>query len=160
MKRLSCELWLDGRRHTGIVRDVSELGLFVQTRAKAATGSELELAFPAEGGRAELRVVARVARRDILSAHFAVAGAGGLGLEVLESVTGLAPLLHGAGFGAMEPAPVGDANTMRPFRVRVKQLQGQRIQTIAVRAPSVHSARARALHRAGPGWKVSEVLEA
>ena len=60
-----------GQAPSGIVRDVSEQGLYVQTRVRAATGDELELVFAAEGERAELRVNARVARLDRLTAHFA-----------------------------------------------------------------------------------------
>jgi hypothetical protein len=97
-RRLSCELWVAGKRHTGIVRDVSEFGLYVQTRVRVATGDRIEMVFPAEGERAELRVNARVVRLDRVSAHFATQNAGGLGLEVREPPRGLAPLLQDAGF--------------------------------------------------------------
>jgi len=157
-RRLSLELWAGETRHTGILRDVSERGVFVQTRAKVLPGEELEIAFPAEDGRPELRVVARVARRDVLSTQFASAGAGGLGLEVLEDASSLQPLLQDAGFEAT-PAKADDANTLRPFHVKLKQILGTRTQTVQVRAPSVPSARARALQRAGRGWKVSAVSQ-
>jgi hypothetical protein len=159
-RRLSCELWIEGKRHTGILRDVSEVGLYVQTRVKAAAGAELELVFPAEGERPEVRLVMRVARLDRLSAHFAGSGAGGLGLELLESTTGLGPLLAGAGFAsAAPPLVVGDALSMRPFRVKLTALAGGRTQMISVTAPGKEGARSRALTRAGKGWKVSEVCE-
>lgn len=157
-RRLACELWLEGRLHTGIVRDVSAIGLFVQTRLRAEPDTELELVFRAEGNREEIRAAARVARQNTLSAHFDSSGTGGLGLEVLEDAGRLAPLLEDAGF-QRAPAQAADAQLMRPFRVRLKQVQGGRSQMVAVRAPSLQSARARALHRAGRGWKVSEVLE-
>jgi PilZ domain-containing protein len=99
-RRLGCELWIAGKRHTGFVRDVSESGLYVQTRVRAATGDQIELVFPAEGQRAELRVRARVARLDRISAHFATAAAAGLGLEVVRPPRALAPLLVSAGFPA------------------------------------------------------------
>jgi len=103
-RRLSCELWIAGKRHSGILRDVSELGLYVQTRARAATGDEIELVFPAERQRAELRVRARVARLDRIAAHFATSNAAGLGLEVVRPPRALAPLLVSAGFPAAGPA--------------------------------------------------------
>ena len=104
-RRLSCELWIAGKRHSGFVRDVSEGGLYVQTRARATAGSEVEIVFAAEGARPELRVIARVARLDRISAHFAASrGAGGLGLEVLRPPRSLAPLLAEAGFTTAAPA--------------------------------------------------------
>ena len=102
-RRLSCEIWIGGKRHTGFVKDVSEDGIYVQTRLRAATGSELELVFAAEGARPELRVRARVARMHRLSAHLATSGAGGLGLAVVQPPRALAPLLAKAGFKAGAP---------------------------------------------------------
>src|SRR5437867_991178 len=67
-RRLACEIWIEGKRHTGFVRDVSEDGLYVQTRVRAVPGAEVGLVFAAEGSRAELRVRARVARLHRLSA--------------------------------------------------------------------------------------------
>jgi hypothetical protein len=100
-RRLACELWIDGKRHSGFVRDVSEDGLYVQTRARATTGSVVELVFAADGARPELRVTARVARLDRLSRHIAASGgAGGLGFEVVRPPRALAPLLANAGFTA------------------------------------------------------------
>ena len=157
-RRLSCELWIAGKRHTGIVRDVSELGLYVQTRVRAAAGDELELVFPADGTRAELRVAVRVARLDRLSAHFATSGAGGLGFEVREPARGLAPLLEEAGF-ATAPAPTAGDVALRPYRVKLIAIAGGRTQTIRVNAPGKDGARSRALARAGKGWKISEVCD-
>jgi hypothetical protein len=157
-RRLSCELWIAGKRHTGIVRDVSEVGLYVQTRVRAAGGDEIEVVFPAEGERAELRVNARVARLDRLSAHFATSGAGGLGLEVVRPPPTLGPLLVSAGFASGVPAPAGDP-ALKPYRVKLVALAGGRTQTIRVNAPGKEGARSRALARAGKGWKVGEVCE-
>ena len=158
-RRLSCELWIAGKRHSGIVRDVSELGLYVQTRVRAAAGDELELVFPAEGERAELRVRARVVRLDRLTAHFATSGAGGLGLEVVRPPPrGLAPLLVAAGFSSGAPAAAGDT-AIRPYRVKLIAIAGGGTQTIRVNAPGKEGARSRALARAGKGWKIGEVCE-
>jgi hypothetical protein len=157
-RRLSCELRIAGKRHSGIVRDVSEIGIYVQTRVRAAAGDEIELVFPAEGERAELRVDAHVIRIDRLSAHFATAGAGGLGLEVVQPPRGLVPLLVEAGFPSGLPAPAADV-ALRIFRVKLVALAGGRTQTIRVNAPGKEGARSRALARAGKGWKVGEVCE-
>ena len=107
-RRLSCELWLEGKRHTGILRDASPVGLFVQTRAKAKPGVEIALVFAAAGARPEVRVRTRVARQEHLAAALASTGTGGgLGLQVLEAVPGLEALLEGEGFslGARRGVP-------------------------------------------------------
>ena len=157
-RRLTCELWIGSKRHSAILRDVSDLGLYVQTRVRAASGDEMELVFPAEGPRAELRVNARVVRLDRLSAHFATSGAGGLGLEVIHAPSGLAPLLAQAGF-ATAPAAAPADSKMRAYRVKLVAIAGGRTQTVRVNAPGKEGARSRALARAGKGWKVGEVCE-
>lgn len=158
-RRLSCELWVAGKRHSGIVRDVSELGIYVQTRVRAGSGDAIELVFPAAAGQPEVRIQTRVARLDRLAAQFAIQGAGGLGLELIEPAGALAPLLAGAGFTAGPPTPVPDAAPVRPFRVKLVALSGGQTQTIRVNAPGKEGARSRALARAGKGWKIGEVCE-
>jgi hypothetical protein len=158
-RRLSCELWIAGKRQSGIVRDVSEFGLYVQTRVKAGPGEAIELVFAASGEQPEVRVHTRVARSDRLSAHFATSGAGGLGLELVEPAGGLETVLAGAGFTNGPPAPAADVAPMRPFRVKLVAIAGGRTQMVRVNAPGKESARSRALARAGKGWKVGEVCE-
>jgi Tfp pilus assembly protein PilZ len=158
-RRLSCELHLAGKRHTGIVRDVSEIGIYVQTRAKAAAGERIELVFAASGAQQEVRVKTRVVRLDRLTAHFATSGAGGLGLELTEPAGGLDHLLVEAGFANGAPAPAGQVVAMKLFRVKLTAITGGGTQTVRVNAPGKEGARSRALARAGKGWKVSEVCE-
>ena len=116
-RRLSCELWIAGKRHTGIVRDVSELGLYVQTRVRANAGEAIELVFAAAAGQPAVRVRTRVARLDRIAGHFAMQGAGGLGLELVEPAGGLGPLLAGAGFTGGPPTPVRDAARRGPREI-------------------------------------------
>ncbi len=55
--RAGCEFELDGRRHTGIVGNVSPRGLFVQSTVRPAEGTELDLALrPTSGAPLSLRV--------------------------------------------------------------------------------------------------------
>ena len=160
VRRLACELWVVGKRHSGIVRDVSERGIYVQTRVRAAEGDVLELVFPPAAPRPELRVKVCVARLDRLAAHFATSGAGGLGLEVLDSPSGFEPLLVEAGFTGGAPAPARETEPgLRPFRVKLVALTGGRTQIIRVTAPGKDGARSRALARAGRGWKIGEIRE-
>ena len=80
-RRIACEIWIRGVRYTGIVKDVSSGGLFVQTRAKATLGTELTVVIPPSGGRTEIRLTGRVARTDRMRAHLATQSAAGLGIQ-------------------------------------------------------------------------------
>ena len=83
-RRIPCEIWIRGVRHTGIVKDVSSGGLFVQTRAKAVPGTELTVVISPGTGRTEIRLTGRVARTDRVGAHLAMQSAAGLGIEAAQ----------------------------------------------------------------------------
>ena len=83
-RRIACELWIDGARSTGIVKDVSRSGVFVQTRARAMPGTALTLVIAAGEGRTEIRVRGKVSRAERIQAHLATQSAAGLGVEVLD----------------------------------------------------------------------------
>jgi hypothetical protein len=80
-RRVTCELLLDGRSYKGIVLDLSETGVFVQTEATPAPGARLTLRFHAPGGP-EFEVGASVARRKVAPRELAGVVRGGLGLRV------------------------------------------------------------------------------
>jgi len=63
-RRVTCELLVDGRRYRGIVLDLSETGVFVQTEATPTPGAPLRLRFHAADGTA-FEVEASVARRQV-----------------------------------------------------------------------------------------------
>ena len=83
-RRITCELWIKGVRHTGIVKDISRGGLFVQTRATAPRGTELTLVIAAGEGHTEIRVAGRVARSDRIRAQLSVQSVAGMGIEVMQ----------------------------------------------------------------------------
>ena len=64
-QRLTCELVMGDRRHPGIVLDVSPTGLFVQTSASPPPGERVRVKLRCPG-RAEVEVVASVARRYVV----------------------------------------------------------------------------------------------
>jgi hypothetical protein len=173
-RRVTCELALDGRRYRGIVLDLSESGVFVQTEATPAPGSRLRLRFHDADGAA-FEVDASVARRQVAPPQLASVVRGGLGLRVHAPPPSYLDLLARAGepaagaraggagrsgHGAARPAaaprppdpPPGD-----PFRVRVKQCDGPRSRTVAVRAPSEQEAAKRVLADLGRGWEVLRI---
>lgn len=80
-RRTTCELAVDGRRYRGIVLDLSETGLFVQTEATPTPGAPLQLRFHAGDG-SSFEVEASVARRQVAPPQLAGVVRGGLGLRV------------------------------------------------------------------------------
>jgi len=80
-RRVTCELLLDGRSYRGIVLDLSETGVFVQTEATPQPGAPLTVRFHAPGG-VEIEVVASVARRKVAPRELAGVVRGGLGLRI------------------------------------------------------------------------------
>ena len=80
-RRLTCELAVDGRRYRGIVLDLSETGVFVQTEATPTPGAPLRLRFHAADGIA-IEVEASVARRQVAPRAARGVVRGGLGLRV------------------------------------------------------------------------------
>jgi hypothetical protein len=80
-RRVTCELLLDGRSYRGIVLDLSETGVFVQTEATPQPGARLTVRFHAPGG-VEIEVAASVARRKVAPRELAGVVRGGLGLRI------------------------------------------------------------------------------
>jgi Tfp pilus assembly protein PilZ len=80
-KRLSCELEFEERRYSGIVLDISEQGLFVQTSAKPKLGVRVHLRLRMHGvGTCEL--MARVARLKLVPPQLKSVANGGIGLFI------------------------------------------------------------------------------
>jgi hypothetical protein len=85
-RRVTCELQLDGRSYRGIVLDLSETGVFVQTEATPPPGTRVRLRLHTAGG-VEFVVEATVARRQVAPPQLASVVRGGLGLRVEDPPT-------------------------------------------------------------------------
>jgi len=172
-RRMPCEIQADGRQQRAIVIDVSRSGLFVQTSARLAPGSEIGVALQVEGSAELLRLRVRVARQKAVPSNLTSVAQGGVGLRILQAppayyalldeqegvATALLPTprdaterASSAGERANAPS-VAEAATPR-FRVRVKQSDGPRSRVIDVHADSAEQARSRALAKLGQGWEV------
>jgi hypothetical protein len=161
-RRLTCELVIGDDRHAALVRDLSAEGLFVQTRVRLTRGTELEIVFPAHEGRDTLRVQARVARQRHVPPRLQASVPGGVGLVLIDPPAAYQDLLKGqTGPEPREPrpAPPAGAAAVRTFRVRVSPRDKPGSRVITVRSESLHGARARALARAGRGWKIADIQE-
>ncbi len=82
---MTCELRFDGRKAAGIVLDLSESGIFVQTAAKPAVGTVVDLRLSPGSGRADFDLRARVARMRRVDPRLARIEGSGIGLQVLDA---------------------------------------------------------------------------
>jgi hypothetical protein len=174
-RRITCELQLDGRNYRGIVLDLSETGVFVQTEATPPPGTRLRIKLRASGG-VEFEVEASVARRQVAPPQLASVVRGGLGLRVEEPPPAYFKLIgveppkaggrgRGGSSAAAGPAPQAPAAPPAPppedtrveFRVRVKQSDGPRSRTLKVKAGSPSEARRNALAELGRGWEILSI---
>lgn len=165
--RLPCELVFDGGRQRAFVLDLSETGLFVQTRVQLRPGSPVEVRLVIDGGHAPIVLQASVARAKQVPSQLTTVAHGGIGLSLRraprEYLDAIATLQGGGALRAQvareeKSAPAGGSLASLPrFRVRVQQCDGPRSRTIEVTAETPEQARAKALTETGAGWEVARV---
>ncbi len=161
-QRLTCQLVVGSQRHPAILRDISALGVFVQTRARPEPNSLVELIFPADGSRPEIRVEAGVARERVVPPRLQASVPEGVGLEILDPPPEFQELLeHALDSETDDEADGGKrlAPTLRVFRIRVKERGKPNSRVLTVRSHSADGARAQALSRTGRGWQVADIQE-
>jgi hypothetical protein len=83
-RALSCELIFRGRRHTGVVLDLSRQGLFLRTHFAAEPGSRVAVRIRRPGG-VLWELEARVTRCDRNARGDALISGRGLGLAILKA---------------------------------------------------------------------------
>src|SRR5262245_27010935 len=98
-RRFACEFYAGDQRYRGIVVELSQGGLFVQTDATTRPGTEIEVHLAGAGVVPDMRLRAVVVRRRMVPAPLATAVRRGIGLEILE-----APVEYGLACGS-EPLP-------------------------------------------------------
>jgi hypothetical protein len=159
-----CEIVYDGRAQNAIVLDVSRTGLFVQTAARLAPGTEIDLDVRLEASAEPIRLRAAVARQKAVPAQLTGVAQGGVGLRILEAPRAYydaigepAPWRLAKPRSAPEPAPSpppAPAPRAEPrFRVRVKQSDGPRSRVLDIVAETAERACALALKQVGAGWE-------
>ncbi len=79
--RVPCELRFGGTDHRGFVLDISAGGLFVQTKATAPDGTEVQLVLRSPD-RDPIHLTATVARTKTSHRAVAAVKTGGMGLQV------------------------------------------------------------------------------
>lgn len=171
-RRITCEIAWPGWRASGIVRDLSDRGVFVQTLADPKPNSVVKVVFAASGNRPEVCVEAGVARKRIAPPRLHASVPSGIGLEILppraEYERWLArpncPSLGEAVVLEVEvevevasPFPTHHEQAMKAYRFRMTRRARSSPQFLTIDCETEAGARARALARAGAGWRIVDV---
>ena len=185
-KRISCALLSGGRRYSGVVIDCSPQGLFVQTSAKLAPGTIVEVELGVSTREEPLLMQARVARQKLVPPELRSVAQGGLGLQIdlppqayLEFYAELTRTELPTGAKVETPSePSKHATSTKPtkleklrrlhkvappatsklrYRVRLAQIAGSRSRTIDVQCSTLNEAETAALETVGDGWKVIKI---
>jgi hypothetical protein len=165
-RRITCTIEDGARRATGIVHNVSEHGLFVQTHFAAAPDSLVHVVFRRPDDIEEIRIEAGVARKRVVPRQLTGKVPSGLGLEVIPPRHEFDRLV-----GRLEPLDVSDASdaltlsayasadqlAISAFRIRMVRHDQLGSRVVTVRCATESSARARALTRLGADWKIATV---
>jgi Tfp pilus assembly protein PilZ len=161
-KRMTCAVSVGDQRYSGVVLNVSQGGLFVQTAASPRRGSCVAVELNPPGDGAAIPLDAEVVWRRVVPQQLRATAQGGMGMKILnadETYYGalaewmrisLRPELRVAPEVLIDPEAV-------PYRVRVREAGAPRTRLVSVDAASEDAACEAALGHVGEGWKVVEV---
>ena len=161
-RRLPCDLFFNGGRHSGIVLNVSRSGLFIQTSIAANPGADVAINLNGPSGTA-FEVDAKVVWKRIVRSELMGVARGGVGLHIKRASEGYYEFLSAIGESRETDAPIPPlaprAGQLTRYHVRVK-LDGQpRSRALTVFAESEDAARHQVLQKVGEGWLVIELEE-
>jgi len=152
---MPCAVNVGRRRYAGVVLNLSQGGLFVQTNADAPRGAAvgIDLNTPEHPQAIPLR--AQVVWRRIVPPALRTAAHGGMGVRILQADESYYQLLSAWLRAAPEIRPEEQARLT--YRVRVRDDQGPRSRCLAIEASSPDEACNEALRWAGGGWRVLDI---
>jgi hypothetical protein len=162
-RRIPCGVRAGEKVHRGIILDLSAAGLFVQTPASFAPGSEVVIEFSTIAGQPAFKLRARVARRRKVPQELQTLENAGLGLRLIDPPPEFRALLTGGRLlaGQDEDAPDRASATPPPplpsFRVRMRRSGSPRSRTLLVQGADEAQARRRAQAQVGDAWELLEV---
>jgi len=147
-----CTLTCVSKEFEGIVRNMSQDGLFVMTEAELAPGARVEVAVPGDRETPGMVIRAMVIQQQLVPGESRLVSHG-LGLRVLEAPDCFYEISEG---GPVTPPPEREAST-QCFRVRLSQRDGSRFRRLTVVAESKADARGKIEADLGAKWRVVEV---
>lgn len=162
-RRVTCELIIDGKWAKGIILNVSQTGIFVQTNATPIPGTLLDVHITGGGNIPDMKVKAEVARKQQVPQRLTSVATGGVGLRVIEAPPEYDLLWTNDLAGvptSRQPTQTSEAISKVPllrFRVRMGLIGSPRTRTITLESENEEEARAKALSQVESGWKVLEI---
>jgi hypothetical protein len=183
-RRMSCEIEVNGARHSGIVLDVSASGLFVQTNVKPNPGSVATLRLSLPGEKEPVAMTARVARKRAVPPQLLTVAGGGVGFAITEPAEAYldfvaemspehaeavalerakaarpeGPVAAGArpaeGTGGGKASGKKRADAPKRFRIHAVETSSGRRNTYLVTCSSEQEASDQVLEQLGEAWKV------
>jgi hypothetical protein len=162
-QRLTCELVIGDRNHQGIVLDVSNTGLFIQTSASPPPGERIGVKLRRSDG-ASVEVEASVARRYRVPQRLASVARGGVGLRIASASDDYLQLIDSVNRAEKPPPPEATDAPSLPqsgeagsYSVRVRQTAGTRSRSLRIAAVSEHEAKRTVSAGLEEGWEILSV---
>jgi hypothetical protein len=170
-KRMSCEMNVNGARHSGIALDISATGIFVQTNVKPSPGTIVTLRLSVPGLKEPVAMGARVARNKAVPHQLLTVAGGGVGFVItepaeayLDFVAEMSPEQAEAvarerakrETHASETYEPGEKNAEAPRRFRIHAVEttsGRRSTYLAI-GVNEEEASDQVLEQLGDEWKV------
>ena len=143
-RHMPCELDIGGRKHSGLVLDLSPSGLFIQTNARTQPGKTFDLRLSTGIGD-PIALVVEVVRRKVVPPRLLALAQGGVGVRIQKAPSEYRQLLDKLGISC---------EAKERYRVRVQQLSGSRSRIIEIDGKDQAEAEETALQELGEGWKV------
>lgn len=164
-KRMTCAVSVGVQRYAGVVINVSQNGLFVQTAAEVQRGSSVGVELNPPGGKTAIPLRAEVVWRRVVPPQLRSSAQGGMGVKILRAdesyYTSLAEWMRISLDRERRAVPQTQAPPSREplatYRVRVRADRGPRTRSLCIEAGSVEVARSEAARYAGEGWHVIEI---
>jgi len=162
-------LELDARRHSGLILNLSERGMFIQTSLPAAPGTLIGIDLRIPSQSEPVPVKAAVVWRRRVSPRMTGINQSGMGLRLLSPPSSYRDLLA----EILEPVlkqtkaaptwcptePSEPEPELEQFVVRLSQTGGPRSRRIIVQCRTKQAACEEALCQVGEGWTILEIVK-
>ncbi|MBW2396975.1 MAG: PilZ domain-containing protein [Deltaproteobacteria bacterium] len=161
-RRLTAHIETPEGTFSGIVRDLSASGLFVQTRVSLKPGQKIRVELRESDGR-EFAISAKVVRRYVVPSRLSSIASSGVALQIEKPSEAFLQLVARQPSPAVAaPAPASPSvpgKSPSLWRIKANQTGKPRTRTIKVEAIDEESAREAAKLELGEGWEILEATE-
>lgn len=169
-KRLPCTLGHADRHQSGLILNLSNGGLFIQTNLPVEPGSLIDIGFRNPSGQDEIDIHGAVIWRRRVSSRMMGRTESGMGVRLLGQPSAYSEMMSSF-LEKAEPELIRDAPVAAPevantpervidakeYIVRLALEGSPRTKRLVIVSNNPGSARSEALIRAGEGWSVLEL---